>query len=189
MEINITSLLATDMFEFSHSRAEGGQNAGSNTWKAALDGPRPLLKTEEEREAFYKFSAETGAWSAEERAHWTDNEEEALFLQFIAGDVRECPAILEGVEITMQAVTGNVPEIGWYYTLPKSPDMETGPYDTRSEAYQAASEATVGRAGIMRAESLEDIDWQEYEIQASEGRISGRLYRSDSGEIFYELGN
>ena len=189
MEINITSLLATDMFDFSHSAAEGGQNAGKETWNAALNGPRPLLKTEEEREAFHEFIADMGAWSAEERAQWTDNEEDALFLQFIAGDVRECPAILEGVEITMQAVTGNVPEIGWYYTLPESPDMETGPYDTRSEAYQAASEATAGRAGIMRAESLEDIDWQEYEQEAKAGRISGRLFRSDSGEVFYELAN
>lgn len=189
MEINITSLLETDMFEFSHSRAEGGENAGQNTWNAALKGPRLLLQTPEEFEAFRDYVKGFGAWDEEEIAAWDENECQALFLQMIAGDVRQCPGTLEDVEITMQAVTGNVPECGWYYTLPESPDMETGPYESRSEAYQAASEATTGRAGILRAESLDEIDWPEYEIQANKGRISGNLYRSDNGEVFYSLSN
>jgi hypothetical protein len=173
------------MFEFSHSRAEGGQNAGPDTWNAALKGPRPLLKTEEEREAFHEFIAETGAWSAEERAHWTDNEGDALFLQFIAGDVRECPAILEEIEFEERGAGM------WYFQTPKDKenDMEDGPHDSRSEAYRVASSELVGYNQTRRAESLDEIDWPEYEIQASEGRISGRLYRSDSGEVFYSLSN
>jgi hypothetical protein len=186
MEINITHLLETDLFPFSHSRAEGGENAGSNTWKAALNGPRPLLQTEEEREAFREFTAETGAWSAEERAHWTDNEEEALFLQFIAGDVRECPAILEGVNFYEREEDGKAV---WYYDTPSEPDFETGPYDTRSEAYRVASNELVGYNQTRRAASLDEIDWQEYEQEANAGRISGRLFRSDSGEVFYTLSN
>jgi hypothetical protein len=191
MEINITHLLDTDMYDFAHSAAEGGQNAGPNTWKAALNGPRPLLKTEEEREAFHEFIDETGAWSAEERAHWTDNEEDALFLQFIAGDVRECPATLDGVNFyeREEAEKGGEFKTVWYYDTPSEPDFETGPHASRSEAYRVASSELVGYNQTRRAESLDEIDWTEYEIQASEGQISGRLYRSDSGEIFYQLGN
>lgn len=186
MEINITSLLETDMYDFSHSAAEGGENAGPNTWNAALNGPRPLLQTEEEREAFHEFISETGAWSAEERAHWTDNEEDALFLQFIAGDVRECPAILDGVNFYEREEDGKAV---WYYDLASEPDFEIGPHASRSEAFRVASSELVGYNQTRRAESLDGIDWLEYEIQASEGRISGRLSRSDSGEIFYSLSN
>jgi len=96
MEINITSLLSEDMFQFSHSAYEGGDNAGRNTWKAALDGPRPLLSTAEELQAFRDYLPDFGAWDAEEIAAMDDNELQALFLQFIAGDVRECPAIEGG---------------------------------------------------------------------------------------------
>lgn len=89
MEINITSLIDADMFQFSHSVAEGGENAGRNTWNAALDGPRPLLSTPEERDAFRDHVRGFGAWDEAEIAAWTDNELDALFLQLIAGDCRE----------------------------------------------------------------------------------------------------
>lgn len=89
MEINITSLLAEDMFQYSHSRHEGGDNAGPNTWQAALDGPRPLLNTPEEFQAARDFFKSTGGWTSFEIATWTENEVQALLLQFIAGDVRE----------------------------------------------------------------------------------------------------
>ena len=89
MDIEITSLLETNLFPFSHSRAEGGQDAGRNTWKASLDGPRPLLSTPEQIQAFKDWTADFGAWSAGERRAWSDNEAQALFLQFIAGEVRQ----------------------------------------------------------------------------------------------------
>lgn len=92
MEINITHLLETDLFPFSHSQMEGGENAGQVTWRNALDGPRPLLSTPEELQHFKDWTAEFGAWNQEEREAWSDNETQALFLQFIAGDVREAGA-------------------------------------------------------------------------------------------------
>jgi len=95
MEINITSLVSEDMFQFSHSRAEGGQNAGEDTWNAALNGPRPLLDSPEALEAMRDWARDSGGWEEEEILAWDDNELQALFLQLIAGDCRECPA-LEG---------------------------------------------------------------------------------------------
>ena len=185
MEINITHLLETYLFPFSHSRAEGGENAGPNTWNAALNGPRPLLNTPEEFEAFRDFAESTGGWDEEEVTSWDENECQALFLQFISGDVRECPAILEEIEFEERW-----PGM-WYFQTPKDKenDMEDGPHASRSEAYQAASHELVGYNQTRRAESLAEVDWLEYEIQASAGRISGRLYHTDSGEVFYELGN
>ena len=78
----------------------------------------------------------------------------------------------------------------WYFQTPmdKENDMEDGPYDSRSEAYRAASGELVGFNQTRRAESLDEIDWQEYEQDANEGRISSNLSRSDSGEVFYYLG-
>lgn len=144
MEINITSLLEEDMFPFSHSAAEGGQNAGRNTWKAALDGPRPLLNSPEEFAAFRDHMRDFGAWDDEEIDGWSGNECQALFLQLIAGDCRECPRKLEP----------------WETPDPQRP---------------------------ARASSLAEIDWPEYEEQAEAGRISGNLFRTDSGEVFYSL--
>jgi len=185
MEINITPLLETDMYDFSHSRAEGGESAGQDTWNAALKGPRPLLQTPEEFEAFRDHVEGFGAWDEEEIAAWDENECQALFLQFIAGDVRQCPATLEGIDFEER-----FPGM-WYFQTPKDKEnnMEDGPHDSRSEAYRVASNELVGFNRTRRAESLDEIDWQEYEIQANEGRISGNLYRSDSGEVFYSLSN
>lgn len=96
MEIDITSLLSDDLFAFSHSRAEGGDDAGRNTWHAALEDARtrrpPLLDTEEKLEAFRDWTKDFGAWGEDERNGWTPEECNALFLQFIAGDVREAGA-------------------------------------------------------------------------------------------------
>lgn len=96
MEINITSLLSLDMFAFSHSRMEGGDNAGQNTWNAAKEDSAsrkpPLLATDEALEAFRDWVKDFGAWSEEEITAWDATECNALFLQFIAGDVREAGA-------------------------------------------------------------------------------------------------
>lgn len=94
MEIEITSLLTLDCFELSHSRAEGGDNAGTDTWNAskAQAEETPLLDTEEKLEAMREFARESGGWDAEEIAEWDSQEINALFLQWIAGDVREMPS-------------------------------------------------------------------------------------------------
>ena len=136
MEIDITSLSDLDCFQLSHSRAEGGQDAGRNTWEAskAQAADTPLLDTEEKLQAMRDFARSSGGWTAEEIAEWSAEEINALFLQWVAGDVRE--------------------------------------------------------AG---ADSLDEIDWDEYQQDAEAGRISGRLYRGDIegheayGRVFFSL--
>jgi hypothetical protein len=180
MEIDVTSLLESDQFALSHSQAEGGSNAGRNTWQASLERAEEtaLLNTPEKREAIRPLPLPSGGWSAEEIAEWIPQESNALFLQWIAGDCRQCPAILEGV--TFEEREGQ-----WWHSDESEPDMETGPFDSRSEAY--ADACPIGRA--PRADSLEKIDWPEYETQASAGHIPGNLFRADDGRIFFYLGN
>jgi len=183
MEINITSLLEEDMFAYSHSRADGGENAGKETWNAALNGPRPLLSTPEEIQAFKDWVKGSGGWTREEIEAWSDNEAQALFLQWIAGDVRECPSILEEIEFE-ERWPGQ-----WYFETPKDKEqgMEDGPHESRSEAYRVASNELVGFNQVRRAESLDEIDWEEYEQEASAGRISSNLFRTDEGQIYFNL--
>lgn len=130
-EIDLSSLMSEDMFTYSHSRAEGGENAGQNTWRAAVkraSTPPPILTDPEQFDAFRDWIADFGAWNEDEIAAWNDAECCALLLQFIAGDVRE--------------------------------------------------------AG---ADSLEEMDWEQYETDASEGRISGRIFRADDGTAYYNI--
>lgn len=82
-------------FTLSHSIVEGGENAGKNTWNAAKKqalNSHPLLNTPEKLQAMRDFARESGGWNREEIAAWSDNELNALFLQLIAGDVRELGA-------------------------------------------------------------------------------------------------
>ena len=82
-------------FTLSHSIAEGGENAGQNTWNASKKqalNSSPLLNTPEKLQAMRDFTRESGGWNREEIAAWSDNELNALFLQWIAGDVRELGA-------------------------------------------------------------------------------------------------
>lgn len=132
MHIEITSLLELDCFPLSHSAGEGGDNAGRNTWNASKEQAKetPLLDTEEKLEAMRDFARSSGGWTREEITAWSADEVNALFLQWIAGDVRE--------------------------------------------------------AG---ADSLSEIDWEEYESQASEGRISSNLSHGEDGRIHFYLGN
>lgn len=132
MEINITPLLNMDCFSLSHSQAEGGENAGKNTWQASQAKAQEikLLDTPEKLEAMRDFARSSGGWDQEEVTAWNENEVNALFLQWIAGDCRE-----------------------------------------------------------LGADSLQDIDWQEVEEMQSAGQAPSNLFRSDSGEIFFYLGN
>lgn len=132
MYIEITSLIELDCFPLSHSSAEGGENAGRDTWNASKDQAKetPLLDTEEKLESMREFARSSGGWTREEVEAWNADEVNALFLQWIAGDVRE--------------------------------------------------------AG---ADSLSEIDWEEYESQASEGRISSNLSKGNDGRIYFYLGN
>lgn len=91
MEIDITSLLDMDAWPLSHSIAEGGPNAGRDTWKASMQqaDETSLLDTEEKVQAFRDWCKDFGAWDDAERAAWTARDANALFLQMVAGDTRE----------------------------------------------------------------------------------------------------
>ena len=91
MEINITRFYneAAPM-DYSASRAEIGQDAGPSTWRAACeDAPDyNMLDTDDKRDAFRRFVKGFGAWSQEEITAWSDIELNALFIQFVSGDMR-----------------------------------------------------------------------------------------------------
>lgn len=92
MEINITSMFCKNQAHlYAASAAELGENAGKITWANALKGADEynFLDTSEKRSAFREFLAGTGGWSRNEIFGWTRSELNALFIQFVAGDIRE----------------------------------------------------------------------------------------------------
>lgn len=91
MEIDITTLAKMNCFTLSHSVAEGGENAGQNTWNASKKQAQntQILNTPEKLQAMRDFARESGGWNNEEIAAWDENELNALFLQWVSGDVRE----------------------------------------------------------------------------------------------------
>lgn len=96
MEIDITALRHVDVWQFSHSQAENGftGNAGKETWQAALNAglEPPLLNAPEAIAEFRDYVRDFGAWDDEEITAWNENECNALFLQFVSGDIREAGA-------------------------------------------------------------------------------------------------
>ena len=86
-----------------------------------------MLETEDQLEAFMAFVKDTGGWTQEEISHWTNHELNALFVQFVAGDIRE--------------------------------------------------------AGLDKPYP----DWEQYEIDAMEGRVSSRFFMSDDNQDFYDI--
>ena len=121
MEIEITSLLELDSFALSHSAYEGGENAGRNTWQASLSQAEetPLLDTPEKLQAMRDFARESGGWDAKERAAWSPQEINALFLQWIAGDVRQCPSLDQayGPDDGQFSTADSLDEIDWPATI------------------------------------------------------------------------
>lgn len=89
MQIDITDFFNTACArDYSASIAEIGRDAGADTWRAACDDAPdyPMLDTAEKREAFKAYISTWGAWNdAEIEAMNLD----ALFLQSIAGDMRD----------------------------------------------------------------------------------------------------
>lgn len=96
MEIDVTRFFNdADPYDFSASMAERGNNAGPETWANAVrEGTdAPLLTTEDELAALRDYAKRFGAWSEDEVAAWSDAECNALFIQFISGDMREIEAL------------------------------------------------------------------------------------------------
>ena len=90
MEINITSLLGMHAPTLSASQFELGNNAGQITWRASQEQAEktPILQTENELQAMRDFARASGGWDEDEVNAWTPQGVNALFLQWIAGDVR-----------------------------------------------------------------------------------------------------
>jgi hypothetical protein len=93
MEINITRFFnEASPMDYSASVAEIGSNAGAYTWQAACDDSSDyfMLDDDEKRDAFRLFVKESSGWTEEEIKEWSDIELNALFIQWVAGDIREC---------------------------------------------------------------------------------------------------
>lgn len=92
MELNITRFFneATPR-DYSASVAEIGNDAGRVTWGAACDDSPEyrILDTDEKREAFRAFVRDSGGWTDEEISAWSDDELNALCIQWVSGDMRE----------------------------------------------------------------------------------------------------
>jgi hypothetical protein len=80
-----------DPARYSASALELGGNAGQITWAAAraYAAAHPAMLTPEQVEAWKLDIASTGGWTDEERKGWNDQYYIALFVQFVAGDMRE----------------------------------------------------------------------------------------------------
>ena len=93
MELDITKLIERreEMYLYSSSQCEMGSDAGKVTWKNVMDEADhdPLLNSQDEIDEAKSWAGEFGAWEEEEISKWTDQEVNALVLQFIAGDIRE----------------------------------------------------------------------------------------------------
>lgn len=92
-EIDITDFLASHSLKyFSGSIAELGQGAGAQTWEECNDKAEEWqpLDTEEKRETFINFCSNAGFSEADDMHAWPDSELQALCIQWIAGDAREC---------------------------------------------------------------------------------------------------
>lgn len=91
MDINITRFYneAAPM-DYSASIAEIGQDAGPSTWRAACDDAPDynMLDTDDKRDEFRTHVKGFGAWSDEEIAAWDTTQLNALFIQFVSGDMR-----------------------------------------------------------------------------------------------------
>lgn len=100
MDIDITQFFTdADPFDFARSIAETGESAGPDSWNNAMaEAERcSLLTMPEQVDALRDHMKGFGAWSEEEIVGWTKQECNAMFVQLVAGDIRE--GYLEGAGI------------------------------------------------------------------------------------------
>lgn len=92
-ELNVTHMVedADSMIELSGSQAEHGQDAGRITWNnsKAYGAQRPLLTTDELRDAARAHFREYGAWTENEIAAWSEEELQAIMCQEVASAIRQ----------------------------------------------------------------------------------------------------
>jgi hypothetical protein len=100
-EIDVTDFLSGHRLKyFSGSIVELGNDAGKQTWEECNDKAEEWkpLDSDEKRETFRAFVESSGGWTEEEIAAWSDAELNALCIQWIAGDARECG--IEGEDLS-----------------------------------------------------------------------------------------
>lgn len=94
MNINISKFFTEDAAprDYSASVAEIGQDAGAITWRHACEdvGYFKFLDTDDKLQAFRDWVKPSGGWTDDEIAAWSPKELNALFLQWVSGDIREC---------------------------------------------------------------------------------------------------
>lgn len=99
LEISVHRLVDdVDPSTLSASVVERGVNVGPETWSnsVACATESPLLTTDDERRRAREFFAEFGAWDDSEISGWSNEELDALVLQYAAGDLREAQAVCPG---------------------------------------------------------------------------------------------
>ena len=91
MEINITKFFNEECpKDFSASIAEIGQNAGRDTWNAAMETAEDYeFITTENADEFRDYIRTFGAWEDSEIDGWNLQYCNALFIQMVSGDMRE----------------------------------------------------------------------------------------------------
>jgi hypothetical protein len=90
MEIDITRFVKSeDPAFYSASKLELGENAGKITWGNAQKTPFRFVN-KKNREVFREWLLEFGAWDDEDLQEMDLKEFNALFIQIISGDLREC---------------------------------------------------------------------------------------------------
>jgi hypothetical protein len=93
MEINITKFY-NEAFpkDYSASVMEIGNNAGKQTWQAANDDSEDymMLDNTDKLDAMREHIRGFGAWNDNEISEMSDIELNALLIQMISGDIRNC---------------------------------------------------------------------------------------------------
>lgn len=119
-ELDVSHLIGSPdfvPFDLSNNAATLGEDVSRLTWQASREAAQsikpPLLDTDEKREAFRDFVKSSGGWTREEIAGWSDEELNALCLQWIAGDIREAfgdaePAEWDWQEYEKDAQAGRI---------------------------------------------------------------------------------
>lgn len=97
MEINITRFFKRqNPRAYSASVAERGPTAGADTWTEAMESAPRLLKSAEQLQAMRDHARGFGAWSDDEISAMSARELNALFVQMVAGDMRDYRDSVEG---------------------------------------------------------------------------------------------
>ena len=92
MEIDVTEYVEEhDCTRYSNSIANSGlQNIGEITWRNAMEETKEhCLVAESEQDTLRDWIRQWGAWDDEEIAKMSNQETNALLLQFIASEIQE----------------------------------------------------------------------------------------------------